>query len=95
MNSRLIEGMQEDVARELVKIHERTTQLAREVGALGKAIEILSSNFDSKEFDVGYFGGIIHEKSDEIFTLIDDFVSYPTIYLALNEGKKRVYNVCN
>lgn len=86
MNSRLIEGMQEDVARQFVTLYDRITHITGEICSLGKAIEVVSMHSDSDIEFVSNLGSLINEKSEEICLLIDDFVSYPTIYLALKKG---------
>ena len=88
MENRLIEGMEEDVAKKYVELYEHITRITCEIDALGKAIETISLYGNSDTFYLGYLGSIIEEKSDEICTLIDSFVLYPTIYFELKERKE-------
>lgn len=88
MGSRLIEGLEEDVARQYVNLYERIYSITGEICALGKAIEVLSLQDNFGECELGYLGSIVVEKGREIDTIMDGFVSYPSVYLELKEGVK-------
>ena len=91
MGSRLIGGLEEDVARRYVNLYERLTHISGEICALGKAIEILSLQDNAKEVGLNYLGSIIEEKGHEIDNLMECFVSYSTIYLELKGVKSEDY----
>lgn len=88
MQRTIIGGLEADVAQKYVILYERITHITGEICSLGKAIEVVSMHSDSDIEFLSNLGSLINEKSEEICLLIDDFVSYPTIYLALRDENK-------
>ena len=89
MEDKLIEGLSEEVARRFIVLYERITLITGEICALANAIEVLSLQDNFGDVELGYFGNIIGEKCREIGTLLDGFVSYPTVYLELKKGEAK------
>lgn len=87
MENRFIEGLRKDIAERYINLYERLNILTGTIGALGKAIEVLSLQDNSGEVELGFFGNLIEEKCREIDTLLDGFISYPSVYLALKKGE--------